>query len=131
MTPHPLPYMKSVDDLDYLPAHTNVSSVWMCLPANFLTSPFFQSTQCLTGSSSILGGTAPLPEPGAVESLGSSGYKGWCQTGPGPVTPCVSSWTICGGSVISSVVETKPFYNSLGKISSSPLALTVVSPPQK
>lgn len=33
--------------------------------------------------------------------------------------------------MIPSVVETKPFYNSLGKISSSPLALTVVSPLQK
>lgn len=74
---------------------------------------------------------SPLPEPGAVESVGSSGYKWWCQMGPGPVTSCVSSWTICGGSVISSVVETKPFYNSLGKISSSPLVLTVVSPFQK
>lgn len=33
--------------------------------------------------------------------------------------------------MISSVVETKLFYNSLGKISSSPLVLTVVSPFQK
>lgn len=74
--------MKSADDPDYLPAHTNVSSIQMCLLANFLTSPFFQSTQCLTGSSSILGGTAPSLSLGqwrAWAPLGTSSGARWDQ----------------------------------------------------